>query len=78
MIKKFAYSLYILNPNSGEIVSHIARDEITIKSGNIFKKDFSHIVNSNNSKRYSENRIILSVKAIGSGKEKKERTTIFL
>ena len=48
--KKFVYSIYILNPNSGEIVSHIAKDEITIKSGNIFKKDFSHIVNSNNSK----------------------------
>lgn len=75
--KKFVYSLYILNPNSGEIVSYIAKDEITIKSGNIFKKDFSHIVDSNNSNRYSENRIILSVKVIGSGKEKKKELPYF-
>ena len=75
--KKFEYSLYILNPNSGEIISHIAKDEITIKPGNIFKKSFSHVVKTNNSTQYSENRIILSVKAIGSGKEKKKELPYF-
>lgn len=75
--KKFVYSLYILNPNSGEIISHIAKDEITIKPGDIFKKGFSHIVKPNNSTQYSENRIILSVKAIGSGKEKKKELPYF-
>lgn len=75
--KKFVYSLYILNPNSGEIISHIAKDEITIKPGSIFKKGFSHIVKANNSTQYSENRIILSVKAIGSGKEKKKELPYF-
>lgn len=75
--KKFVYSLYILNPNSGEIISHIAKDEITIKPGGIFKKGFSHIVKPNNSTQYSENRIILSVKAIGSGKEKKKELPYF-
>lgn len=75
--KKFVYSLYILNPNSGEVISHIARDEIIIKPGSTFKKSFCHIVKANNSTQYSENKIILSVKVIGSGKEKKKELPYF-
>lgn len=75
--KKFAYSLYVLSPNSGEIISYIDKDEIIIKPSDVFKKEFSHVINTDSSLRYSENRIILSVKVIGSGKEKKKELPYF-
>lgn len=75
--KRFEYKLYVLNPESGEIVSQIDNDRVTVKSNTVFKKDFIHKVTKDNSIRYAENRIVLSVKVIGSGKEKKKELVYF-
>lgn len=75
--KRFEYKLYVLNPSTGEIVSSIANDKITVKSNTAEKIDFVHKVTKDNSVRFAENRIILSVKVIGSGKEKKKELPYF-
>lgn len=75
--KRFEYKLYVLNPSTGTIVSQIESDKITVKSNTVFKKEFVHVINKTNSERYSENRIVLSVKVIGSGKEKKKELVYF-
>lgn len=75
--KRFEYRLYILNPQTGVVVSQIATDKITVKSNTVFKQEFIHKVSKNNSEQYAENRIVLSVKVIGSGKEKKKELVYF-
>lgn len=75
--KRFEYKLYVLNPSTGTIVSQIESGKITVKSNTVFKKEFVHVINKTNSERYSENRIVLSVKVIGSGKEKKKELVYF-
>lgn len=75
--KRFEYKLYILNPAKGTILSQIESDKITVKSNTVFKKEFVHKVSKENSERYAENRIVLSVKVIGSGKEKKKELVYF-
>ena len=70
--ERYQIKLYVLNPSTGTIVSQIESDKITVKSNTVFKKEFVHVINKTNSERYSENRIVLSVKVIGSGKEKKK------
>lgn len=75
--KRFDYKLYVLNPATGEVVSNIANGKITVKSGTVEKLNFSHKVTKDNSVRSAENRIILSVKVIGSGKEKKKELPFF-
>ena len=68
--KKFEFKLYVMNPHTGSLVSHIVGDKVLIKSNSTYKHDFSHKIDKINSIQYSENRIMLSVKVIGSGKEK--------
>lgn len=75
--KRFEYKLYVLNPKTGLVVSQIAKDQITVKSNTVFKKDFVHEISKSNSNQYEENRIILVVKVIGSGKEKKKELPYF-
>jgi len=75
--KKFEYKLYVYNPKTGMIVSQIDNDKITVKSNTVYKKEFIHKVTKENSEQYEENRIILSVKVLGSGKEKKKELTYF-
>ena len=75
--KRFEYRLYIMNPQTGVVVSQIATDKITVKSNTVFKQDFIHKVSKINSEQYAENRIVLSVKVIGSGKEKKKELVFF-
>ena len=75
--KRFDYKLYVLNPATGEVVSNIANGKITVNSGTVENLDFSHKVTKDNSVRYAENRIILSVKVIGSGREKKKELPFF-
>lgn len=75
--KKFEYKLYVYNPQSGMIVSQIENEKITIKSNTVYKKEFSHKITKDNSEQYAENRIILAVKVVGSGKEKKKELTYF-
>lgn len=75
--KKFEYKLSVVNPLSGEVVSSIANDKITVRSNSVEKIDFSHTVTKENSVQFAENRIILSVKVIGSGKEKHKELPFF-
>ena len=67
----------MLNPATGEVVSSIASDKVTIKSNTAEKLAFIHKVTKDNSVRFAENRIVLSVKVIGSGKEKKKELPYF-
>lgn len=75
--KRFEYHLYVYNPQTGGVVSQIATDKITVKSNTVYKQDFVHKISKDNSEQYAENRIILSVKVIGSGKEKKKELIYF-
>ena len=75
--KKIEYKLYVLNPQTGEVVSQLHKDKVTIKPNSVIKNSFVHKVSNKNSVRFAENRIILSVKVIGSGKEKKKELPYF-
>lgn len=70
--KNFEYKLFVVNPQNGSVISQIASDKIKIPSNTAKKMEFSHTVNKENSVQFAENRIVLSVKVIGSGKEKKK------
>ena len=70
--KKFEYKLYVVAPQTGNVICQIANDKINIPSHSVVKKDFVHVVTKKNSEQYAENRIVLSVKALGSGKEKRK------
>lgn len=75
--RKFEYNIRVVNPKTKDIISEIANDKITIKASEIYKKDFIHTISPDNSLRYSENRIVLSVKVIGSGKSKNKELQYF-
>lgn len=75
--KRFEYKLYVENPQNGTVVSQIDSEKITVYSNTVFTKDFTFSVNKENSVRYAENRIILAVKVIGSGKEKRKELPYF-
>lgn len=75
--KKFEFKIYVFDPNSGTIVSNIDNKKISIKSNTVYKGDYIHVIETNNSVQHAENKIILSVKVIGSGKEKKKDLAYF-
>lgn len=75
--KRFEYKLYVVNPKTGVVLSQIESDKITVKSNTVYKKSFSHTINKENSEQYAENRIVLSVKVIGSGIEKNKELPYF-
>ena len=70
--KKFEYRLFVENPQTGAVVHQIATERTGVKAGSVFTKDFSLTINKNTSVKDAENRIILVVKVIGSGKEKRK------
>lgn len=75
--KRFEYKLYILNPKTGNIVSQIKNNKITVKSNTVKKENFVFKVTKETADQNSENRIVLVVKVIGSGKEKKKELPFF-
>lgn len=75
--KRFEYRLFVENPQNGAVVHQIASEKITVQSGSVFTKDFSFAISKDNSVRYAENRIVLVVKVIGSGKEKRKELPYF-
>lgn len=75
--KKFQYKLFVKNMDSGEVVSVIEQDDVTIATSSIFKKEFKFKVSTDNSAQFVENRIILIVKVLGSGKEKSKELPFF-
>ncbi len=70
--KKFEYKLLVVNPQNGEIIHQICTEKATVKPNATFVKDFVHIITKSNSVKNAENRIVLSVKVIGSSKERKK------
>ena len=75
--KKFEYKLSVVNPQTGNVVSTIANDKIIVPSNSVKKVAFTHTVSKQNSVQYAENRIVLTVKVIGSGKEKRKELPYF-
>ncbi len=75
--KRFEYRLYIENPLNGNVVHTLSNKKFTINANSIYTEDFSFEVDETNSVRYSENRIKLVVKVIGSGKEKHKELSYF-
>lgn len=75
--KRFEYKLSIINPQTGTVVSPIANDKITVPSNTAKRINFTHTISKQNSVQFAENRIVLSVKVIGSGKEKRKELPYF-
>ncbi len=75
--KRFEYNLSVVNSQNESIVYVIAKDNISLESGTVKKIDFQHRVTKDNSVQFAENKIILSVKVIGSGKEKRKELPYF-
>ena len=75
--KKFEYKLSVVDPQTGYVISQIANDKITVASKTVKKLDYKHTITKENSVHLAENRIVLSVKVIGSGKEKKKELPYF-
>lgn len=68
--KRFDYKLFVIDPENGSVVSQIDAGKVTVHSNTVHRMDFVHKVSKDNSRQFAENRIVLSVKVIGSGKEK--------
>ena len=68
--KKFDYKILVVDPENRSVLHQIDAGEISVESNTVCRRDFVHTVTKKNSKQYAENRIVLSVKVIGSGKEK--------
>lgn len=75
--KKFEYKLYVINADTKETISEIDSDKIKIESGSVFIKDYIHTVTTETSARYEANKIILTVKVLGSGKLRKKELIYF-
>lgn len=70
--KRFEYKLNVVDPENGSVLSQIESGKVMVHSNTVHRMDFIHKVSKDNSRRYAENRIVLSVKVIGSGKEKRK------
>lgn len=68
--KRFDYKLSVIDPENGSVISQIDAGKVTVHSNTVHRMDFVHKVSKDNSRQFAENRIVLSVKVIGSGKEK--------
>lgn len=68
--KKFDYKILVVDPENRSVLYQIDAGEITVKPNKVHRMDYVHTITKENSKQYAENRIVLSVKVIGSGKEK--------
>ena len=75
--KIFEYKLSVVNHQTGEVISQIANDKVKVQSNSFKKVDFVHTITRENSAQFAENRIVLSVKSVGSGKEKKKDLPYF-
>ena len=75
--KRIDYKLTVINPKTGAFVHQIASERFLLKASSVFKKEFSFKVSADTADRFSENRIILSVKVIGSGKERHKELPFF-
>lgn len=75
--KNFDYKLAVVNPQTGLEKFTIDKGKIKVNSNTAQVLKFEHIVSKENSEYLAENRIVLRVKVIGSGKEKKKDLSYF-
>ena len=75
--KKFDYKMYIINHNTGEIIKHLENKRITVSAGQIYKEDYTLNISEDNSVKYVENRVVLSIKVVGSNNEKHKQLSYF-
>ena len=75
--KRFDYKLNVVDPENGSVLSQIDAGKVMVHSNTVHKMDFVHTVSKDNSRQYAENRIVLSVKVVGSGKEKSKTLPYF-
>ena len=68
--KRFDYKLTVVDPENGSVISQIDAGKVMVHSNTVHRMDFVHMVSKDNSRQFAENRIVLSVKVVGSGKEK--------
>lgn len=68
--KRFEYKLVVIDPQNGTVVSKIDSGKVTVPSHAVHCMDYEHVISKDNSRQFAENRIVLSVKVVGSGKEK--------
>lgn len=67
--KIFEYELYVKSMTTGELLARIDKGKITVNADSFEKVDFVHTITKGNSEQYAENKIILSVKLVGSKKK---------
>lgn len=75
--KSLECKLYVENPQNGDILYTLCSKKFTIKANSVYTKDFLLKIDETNSVRYTENRIKLVVKVVGSGKEKHKELFYF-
>lgn len=75
--KRFEYKLYVVDPQTGVVLSPIANNKITVQPNTVEEIGFKHVISKDNSVQFAENRIVLAVKVIGSGKEKRKELPYF-
>lgn len=75
--KIFEYNLSIKSIKTGKIIAELEKGKIQVDANSYIKKNFIHTVNSDNSEQYAENRIILSVKAVGSRRKVEKELSYF-
>lgn len=75
--KKFLYRLFIMNPQTNELIYEIEKSTVTIPSKSFHRMNFVHTITQDNSKQFAENRIILEVSVVGSGKQKTKELSYF-
>ena len=75
--KRFDYKLSVIDPENGTVISQIDAGKVIVHSNTVHRMDFVHKVTKDNSRQFAENRIVLAVKVIGSGKEKTKTLPYF-
>ena len=75
--KKFEYSLKVVEHETKRVVSEIDSGVITLSSGEVKELPYVYIVSPDTATKSVENRIVLRVKVVGSGKEKVNELPFF-
>lgn len=75
--KEFEYSVVVFDQYSQKIVSEIDAQKILIQPQETKEVPYEYIVDKETASRYNENRILLRVKVIGSGKTKEKMLPFF-
>lgn len=75
--RKFEYRLDVVSKSDNHKVSSIKKDVVKITAGTHYDEHLVLYINSDIAERFEENRIILSVKPVGSTKEKRKELPFF-